>query len=161
MLRHNAAEALGPEAGLAFEHLAGTASGLERRVRRVETDNRLHRWEWLQDRDGALLKTDALDHCAAHDLVGCQDIAWDIAGAAVELDLDADEQAELRARAGREAGHAVDPDLLRFLIPCYAAYQLGAWTMARAADDDPDEAVRLDREVARYARHLRGFLSST
>jgi hypothetical protein len=49
----------------------------------------------------------------------------------------------------------VDPDLLRFLAPCYAAFQLGSWSMARATDGDPDEAVRLDREVSRYARHLR------
>lgn len=160
MLCHNAAEALGPEAGQAFGRLARMAPRLDRRIRRVETDNRLHRWEWLQDRDGALLKTDALDHCAAHDLVGCQDIAWDIAGASIEFDLDSDEQAELRARVGQEAGHAVDPDLLRFLTPCYAALQLGSWSMARAADGEPDEAVRLDRETARYARHLQGFLSA-
>ncbi|KGM31894.1 hypothetical protein, partial [Inquilinus limosus] len=160
MLRHNAAEALGEDAGRVFGRLARSARRLEGRVCRVETDNRLHRWEWLLDRDGAVLKTDALDHCAAHDLVGCQDIAWDVAGAAVEFDLDPDEQAELQAQVGNEAGRPMDPDLLRFLGPCYAAFQLGSWSMARAADNDPDEAVRLDREVSRYARHLRGFLSS-
>jgi hypothetical protein len=159
MLCHNAAEALGPEAGRAFVRLARTTGRLEGRVRRVETDNRLQRWEWLLDRSGTLLKTDALDHGRAHDLVGCQDIAWDIAGAAIELDLDADEEAELRARVGRETGRPVDPDLLRLLTPCYAAFQLGAWTMARSAEDDPDEAARLDREVSRHARHLRNFLS--
>ncbi|WP_343717530.1 hypothetical protein [Inquilinus sp.] len=160
MLCHNAVEALGPEAGQAFGRLARMADRLDRRIRRVETDNRLHCWEWLQDPNGALLKTDALDHCMTHDLVGCQDIAWDIAGAVIEFDLDPDEQAELQARVGQDAGHPVDPDLLRFLAPCYAALQFGSWSMARAADGDPDEAVRLDREVGRYARHLQGFLSS-
>ncbi len=159
MLCHNAGEALGQDAGQAFSRFAQAAAHLEHRIRRVETDNRLHRWEWLVDRDGTLLKTDTLDHCAAHDLVGCQDIAWDIAGATIELDLDPDEEAELQARVGQEAGCPVDPDLLRFLAPCYAAFQLGSWSMARAADGDPDEAVRLGREVSRYARHLRGFLS--
>jgi hypothetical protein len=161
MLCVNASEALGEEAGRAFKRFARIADDLEPRVRRVQTDNRLHRWEWLVGRDGTLLKTDALDHCAAHDLVGCQDIAWDVAGAAIELDLDLDELAELQAQVGQEAGRPVNPDLLRFLAPCYAAFQLGSWSMARATDGDPDEAVRLDREVARYARHLRGFLSGS
>ena len=62
-------------------------AGLKGAVRRVETDNRLHAWEWLHTPDGRLLKTDALDHHAGHDLIGCQDITWDIAGATVELDL--------------------------------------------------------------------------
>jgi len=159
MLRENAAEALGEDAGRAFRRLSMLADGLEDRVRRIETDNRMHRWEWLAGPNGALLKTDALDHCAAHDLVGCQDMAWDVAGAAIEFDLDEAEEAELCALAGREAGRPVDLGLLRFLAPCYAAFQLGSWTMARASDGDPDEAMRLDREIARYARHLRRFLS--
>jgi hypothetical protein len=36
---------------------------------------------------GRLLKSGALDHHAGHDLVGHQDIAWDIVGAVVELGL--------------------------------------------------------------------------
>lgn len=159
MLRENASEALGEEAGRAVGRFAQAAGHLEHRIRRVETDNRLHRWEWLVDRDGTLLKTDALDHCAAHDLVGCQDVAWDVAGTVIEFGLDPDEEAELQTRVGQEAGYPVDSDLLRFLTPCYVAFQLGAWSMARATDGDPDEAVRLDREVSRYARHLRRFLS--
>ncbi|WP_225769924.1 hypothetical protein [Inquilinus sp. Marseille-Q2685] len=160
MLCHNATEALGEEAGRAFGRLARAAGRLEGRVRRVETDNRLHRWEWLLDRHGTLLKTDAVDHCAAHDLVGCQDIAWDVAGAAVEFDLNPEEAGELERLVGHEARQPVDPELSRVLAPCYAAFQLGAFTMARdAAADDPDEAARLDREVSRYTRHLRRFLS--
>jgi hypothetical protein len=158
MLCVNASEALGEEAGRAFKRFAHIVDDLEPRVRRVQTDNRLHLWEWLLDRDGTLLKTDALDHCAAHDLVGCQDVAWDVAGTVIEFDLDPEEEAELQTRVGQEAGRPVDTDLLRFLAPCYAAFQLGAWSMARATDGDPDEAVRLDREVSRYARHLRRLL---
>ncbi|MGK9170148.1 hypothetical protein KXR53_27790 [Inquilinus limosus] len=159
MLCENTSEALGEEAGRAFDRFARAAGHLEARIRRIETDNRLHRWEWLVDRTGTLLKTDALDHCAAHDLVGCQDLAWDVAGAAIEFDLAPDEEAELRARVQHEAGRPVDPELLCLLRPCYAAFQLGSWSMARNAEDDLDEAGRLDREVSRYARHLHGFLS--
>lgn len=63
----------------------------ESSVRRVQTDNRMHAWEWLRRRGGQILKTDAADHCDAHDLIGCQDIAWDAVGARIEFDLAEDE----------------------------------------------------------------------
>jgi hypothetical protein len=42
--------------------------------------SRTHGEEATRDLD-RLLKTDALDYHAGHDPIGCQDIAWDIAGA--------------------------------------------------------------------------------
>ena len=62
-------------------------AALSRRVRPIRVDGRMHPWEWIVGRDGALVKTDALDHHQAHDLIGCQDAAWDLAGAAIEFDL--------------------------------------------------------------------------
>lgn len=53
------------------------------------TDNRMHAWEWVRAADG-WQKLDSLDHHAAHDMVGCRDIAWDVAGAAVEFGLSTD-----------------------------------------------------------------------
>ena len=107
--------------------------------------------------DGRLLKADALDHHAAHDLVGCQDVAWDIAGAVVELELEADVD-RLCAAVEREAGRgAVEPGLVSLLTPCYLAFQLGAWTVA-AAVAAPDEAARLGAAVERYAGLLRRAL---
>ncbi|GGE37235.1 hypothetical protein GCM10007276_13340 [Agaricicola taiwanensis] len=64
----------------------------------------------------------------ADDLVGCQDIAWDIAGAAVELDLSENERAALAERVGRQAKRENSMDLLRVLEPCYVGFQLGLWT---------------------------------
>jgi hypothetical protein len=46
----------------------------------------------------------------------------------------------------------VDAGLLAFLLPCYCAFQLGAWTMAAAAD--AAEAARCRAAVARYAERL-------
>jgi hypothetical protein len=125
-------------------------------VRRVETDNRLHAWEWLLARDGRLLKTDALDHHAAHDFVGCQDVAWDIAGAAVELGLSPAERDRLCAAVEAETGRAVDPDLLALLAPCYLALQLADHTVSsEIAADQPSEAHRLRAAAARYRERLR------
>jgi hypothetical protein len=131
---------------------------LARHVRPVRTDNRLHPWEWLVA-DGRLVKADALDHHAGHDLVGCQDIAWDIAGAAVEFGLTREEAERLCAVAGRESGRAVAPELVDFLTPCYLAFQLGAFSLAADAHVyDPAEAARLRAAAGRYTDLLKSRL---
>jgi len=104
--------------------------------RRVHVDGRLHAWEWLQLPGGRVLKTDAVDHSNAHDLIGCQDIAWDIAGAQVELGAN--------GRALCEAT-GTDPASLDFYVPAYCAFQIGLWTYAG------DIA-----EVARYKQAAQG-----
>ena len=159
MARHNAAEGLGEGWARRLERRTEGLEAFEPRLRRVETDNRLHAWEWLALPDGRLLKADALDHHAAHDLVGCQDVAWDVAGAVCELGLDGERGGALRAAVEREAGRgAVDPVLVALLAPCYLAFQLGAWTMA-ARVAAPEEAVRLCAAVERYAGLLRRALA--
>jgi hypothetical protein len=92
------------------------------------TDNRLHRWEWVVTEDNSLLKTDALDHNAAHDLIGSQDITWDIAGARVELALTHGHLAQL-VEIVRESA-TVDLALLQAMEICYLAFQVGLWTQA-------------------------------
>ncbi len=137
MTRHNAAEALGPEAGREIEALGRVIPELEARIRPVETDNRMHAHEWLVAPGGVLLKTDALDHHAGHDLVGCQDIAWDLAGAEVELGLGPDEVRSLLISLERR-GIPVDPGLLAFLGPAYLAFQMGLCRMAAHGLDWPE-----------------------
>jgi hypothetical protein len=156
MARHNAAEALGPDVARGFDRWTPEdLAQLARRVRPVETDNRLHAWEWLVRSDVRLLKCDALDHHAGHDLVGCQDIAWDVVGATVELELPPSAQARLCTALERETGRAPDPQLIALLTPCYLAFQLGCYTIATAAAPGPEEAARLGRAAARYAAGLR------
>jgi hypothetical protein len=114
MIRVNAGEL-----GLAIEvEPPGTAP------RPVAIDGRLHAWEWIRTPAGRLLKTDALDHCRAHDLVGGQDIAWDVAGAAVEFGLHEEAVERLRAAVGADAG------LLAFCRLAYPAFQAGLWSFA-------------------------------
>jgi hypothetical protein len=147
MVQRNATLALG-----AAPAIPGAPGELASRVHRVEIDGRLHAWEWLVDDAGALIKADAYDHCAAHDLIGCQDIAWDLNGAAVELGLDTAEQQRLAAITGETAGRAIDADLRAFLRPCYLAFQLGRHALAAMAGDD--EVGRLHTAVERYAAQL-------
>jgi hypothetical protein len=93
----------------------------------VHVDARLHRWEWL-NAGGRIVKTDAVDHSEAHDLVGCQDILWDVAGAAVELlDTEADRAALAQAFVD---GSPDRRDLLALMGVCYLAFQMGWWSMS-------------------------------
>lgn len=163
MLRCNAKEGLGNGEGVgsssALARFCGQAAGLQAKVRRVATDNRLRRCEWLRQPDGRILKTDALDHAVTHDLVGCQDIAWDIAGATAEFDLSDAEKASLVRRIELASGHGIDADLLRFLVPCYLAFELGSASMARdSLAGLPAEARRMGAEAERYRRRLAAEL---
>jgi hypothetical protein len=137
MCRRNISLSLGEEACSSLELF--DANALQRSVRRIRTDNKLDRHEWLRSLDGRLLKTDALDHHQAHDLVGCQDLAWDIAGAIEEFDLSDDEVGGLIAATGC----AVDPDLLDFYRVAYAAFRLGH----AALSDESGAAERYGRSL--------------
>lgn len=129
-----------------------------REGRRVRTDNRLHLWEWLRTPEGGFVKTDALDHHAAHDLVGCQDIAWDIAGAACEFDLGEDETTALIVRVEAESGSPVDSALVEACGLLYPAFQFGAFKLAAEALPGSDETIRLTAQATRYATRLCGVL---
>jgi len=156
MACHNAAEALGEPAARALRRRLPDLPRLEARLCRIASDNRLHPWEWLSLPDGRLLKADALDHHMAHDLIGCQDLAWDLVGAEVELGLD---PGLLAAAVAAESGHATDPALSDAYRPCYLAFQLGAASMAAAACQGmPEEAARQATAATRYAGLLRRLI---
>jgi hypothetical protein len=155
MARFNTSQILGEEAARDLDRLLNDATRLESAVRRVETDNRLHAWEWLHTPDGRLLKTDALDHHAGHDLIGCQDITWDIAGATVELNLSDSERNRLCRIVAEQSGHPVNRDLLALLTPCYPAFQMADHALAaNAAAPESGEANRLRAATGRHARRL-------
>jgi hypothetical protein len=151
MALHNTAEALDEAAAVRLSARLGAADRLEPLVRRVETDNRLHAWEWLVA-DGSLIKTDAYDHAHAHDFVGPQDIAWDVAGAVVEHELTGAETEALLAGFAARSGKPVNAQLLAFLLPCYLAFQLGVWTIGIG----PDTPM-----VRRYADKLAALLRTS
>jgi hypothetical protein len=124
---------------------------------RVEIDGRLHPWEFLVCPDGTLLKMDAVDHCRSHDLIGCQGIEWDLAGASVEFDLSDAQLQKLVACAEAAMHRTVDRELLRYMKPCYLSFQLGLWTLADQAGTD--EGDRLRSATRRYEAGLSHFLA--
>jgi hypothetical protein len=155
MRRQNIAELFGLE----------SAGGLwlpppppEGTVRRTQTDNRMQRWEWLRRPDGGIVKTDSVDHCDAHDLVGCQNIAWDAVGAAIEFSLNDREAGELGARL-RAAGHALDPRLVAFYESSYLAFQAASFAMDAQVQQQAPDSCALLAECRRYSAALRNVCS--
>jgi hypothetical protein len=127
---------------------------LAARARPIEIDAKLHPWEWLVH-GGRLVKTDGVDHHAGHDLVGCQDVAWDVAGAIVELELSPAEASRLAELVGVDH----DRELLAFFHAAYLAFQLGRHALAIDVAN-PDDAVRLRDSIARYEALLRAALAA-
>lgn len=136
MARVNVGELLGESAGRATARRLQALPLGRARPRPVHADGRMHREKWI-----AGLKLDALDHSEAHDLVGCQDIAWDVAGAALELGLSPAETVALARTAG------ADPVMLALFETCYPAFQAGLWTMA----GDPARAASYRDRLAALA----------
>jgi hypothetical protein len=154
MLVHNTAEALGVPTCQAFEAWQPHLSRLEAVRRPALTDNQLHAWEWLES-DGRVYKTDAIHHHAAHDLVGPQDIAWDIAGAAIEFHLGASDLDRLVTLVEGGSGRPVDRDLLTFMRAAYSAFQHGRYIMGRTMSPKAEQP-----RVQATALHYKTALSS-
>ena len=142
MARHNAPAQLGTWS----PDLAAVRS------RPVLIDGRMDAHEWLRLPSGKLLKADALDHHATHDLVGCQDIAWDLAGAIAELSLPHDDAIAL-------ANHFdVDAPTLDFHRRGYLAFRLGAHRMSEGmttVEEQPRHAAAGER----YERLLSALVN--
>jgi hypothetical protein len=157
MAMRNAGLALGPDASRALAALLPEPECLPG-LRRVETDNRLMLHEWIRVAGVPLLKTDGVDHCAAHDLIGCQDIAWDIAGTAEELRLSPTETEMLRTMVEHRTGWPVHRAILKAMRLCYLAFRLGASTLA-AESLGGKEADRLTRAAHHYGTRLSELLA--
>jgi hypothetical protein len=123
---------------------------------RVRLDGRMLAHEWIDTTVG-FLKIDALDHHDDDFFPGCRDIAWDVAGACVEWNLDRSATELLGGRYRRRSGDACIMQRLPFYEAAYAAYRLGYVQMAKAAVADRAEAVRFARLENHYANRLRRF----
>ena len=131
MAKHNVGMAVpGLEQEIARRWSSDRIAALQPLVAPVHIDGRLQWWEWLRS-GGRIVKTDAVDHSESHDLVGCQDILWDVAGASVELGAEPGADEEFAdAFTGRDP---LRQELLRLMKLCYVAFQLGWWSLSSTA----------------------------
>lgn len=159
MARRNISLEFGDEMTGALERWERRAGELERRIVRVRTDNKLDRHEWLRSTKGTLIKSDPLDHHRAHDIIGCQDAAWDVAGAIVEFDLG--QEAGDLVRRTDEAGVCIDGELLAFCRIAYPAFRLGQARLGMTMVCDAREKQRIGECGDRYAVELQHLLQSS
>lgn len=156
MARRNVSLAISDGAAAILDQWQERVDRLSRRVVRIRTDNKLEPHEWLRTSEGRLLKTDALDHHSAHDLIGCQDLAWDVAGAIIEFQLDGAEARRLLEATRQAAGRDVDAELLEFYGGAYLAFRLGQLSLAaEMSGADSSEAPRLSCRRNAYAEQLQ------
>lgn len=113
----------------------------------VAIDGRMLPHEWLRTETG-FVKTDALDHHDDHFFPGPQNIAWDVAGACVEWDLDTHATEYLAARCG-DAGLAAR---LPFYRIAYSAFRAGYAALASQALAGTPDAARFEALARRYRR---------
>ena len=161
MARRNISVEFGDRTAAALDRWSRRTRELDRRIVRVRTDNRLDRQEWLRTTTGALVKTDALDHHQAHDLVGCQDVAWDAAGALIEFDGDQKEEAAFVAAVEHWAGRQIDRELLEFYRVAYLAFRLGQARLGQFMIPDLGEQQRLRRRGDFCAGLIHDLLERT
>jgi hypothetical protein len=127
--------------------------------RPVAVDGRMRAHEWIRCQDG-YLKTDAFDHHDDHFFPGCQDIAWDLAGAVWELQLTPGARQWLVEHYRRLSGDTAIAARLPLFSLCYLAFRLGYARLAVEVLGPAPDAVRFSRAADRYARLLRHELTA-
>jgi hypothetical protein len=122
--------------------------------RPVALDGRMLAHEWIRTPIG-YLKVDAMDHHDDHFFPGCQDIAWDLAAATIELGL------------GREGGdYLVDryrllsrdetiADRIHPYAIAYLAFRLGYASLAATVLGGTPDGFRFAADTRWYADLLR------
>jgi hypothetical protein len=154
MLRVNAHEGLGGEWGALAAGQGARYAAAVARAPAVRVDGRMSPHEWLRTA-GSLTKTDGVSHHDDHFYPGAHDIAWDLAGACIEWDLDAPATRMLvREYAAASGDRTIEPRL-RFMRAGYAAFRLGYTSLASDALGETPDGVRLRAATGRYAAVLR------
>jgi hypothetical protein len=130
------------------------AAPLFRDVPAVAVDARMLPHEWIRTESG-FLKTDGVDHFDDHFFPGPQDIAWDVAGFAVEFGLDSRAADEFAGAVGAALRDPSLPARLPFLTLAYVATRLGYASLAASSLGATPDGRRQAKLTKRYAWQLR------
>lgn len=138
------------------EELSAADSRL-RTERVVVCDGRMMPHEWLRTDDGELLKLDAGSHGDNHFFPGPCDIAWDLAGAILEWEMEGEERDRFVREYETRSADTIRDRLAPYLL-AYATFRMGWSKMAALAMRGEFDEVLLERDYHRYralAMHLR------
>jgi hypothetical protein len=156
MVRVNVGEALGPQYAATVDSLCAAASTFAEP--RVTVDGRLLAHEWIDTTAGPTLKVDALDHSADDFLPGCRDIAWDVAGAITELQLNEEAARALMGGYATATSDRTIADRIEFYLIAYAAYRVGYTSLAADSMGDSADSTAFRQSLLQYRRSLAALL---
>ena len=133
------------------ESLSAEATILEV-VKPAVCDGKMAPHEWLIAEDGRFLKLDATSHGDDHFFPGPCDVAWDLAGAILEWEMDAADRdvflSEYQALSGDDASGRI-----AHYLRAYAVFRFAWARMAAAAMKGTAEEDRLMRDYRRYREY--------
>ncbi len=115
----------------------------------VLVDGRMQPHEWIRRRDSNFVKVDGTSHGDDHFFPGPADIAWDLAGAIVEWDLDESASQFLLGHFQRLTGDDARRRIDAFLL-AYTVFRLGYCGMALTTVTGTPEEQRLARACEKY-----------
>ncbi|HET7439989.1 MAG TPA: hypothetical protein VFJ47_01710, partial [Terriglobales bacterium] len=125
----------------------------------IVTDGRMQPHEWLLQEDGMVLKTDGTSHGEDHFFPGPTDIAWDLAGAALEWEMRAEATNYLLSQYERLSNDDARPRFPAFLL-AYVVFRMGYCKMACEAEAGSTEEMRLRDAYYRYREKVQGLLAA-
>jgi hypothetical protein len=149
MLAHNLEQEFGWTSPLDTEHLLTARPAL--------ADGAMHPCEWILAANGRIIKTDGISHGDNHFFPGPCDIAWDLAGTAVEWELKADAIEYLVRQFQRHSGVEVSKRLPAHIL-AYCVFRLGFCKMGLSTARGSKEEGRLYSAYRKYRNHAAELL---
>lgn len=122
----------------------------------VVADSRMMPHEWIAG-NGQLMKTDSASHGDDHLFPGATDIAWDLAGAIAEWDLDPSQQEFFLGEYQRRSGDNPAARLPAYLL-AYSVFRMAWGRMGAAAMAAWDEGCRLQKEYCKHRSRVASLL---
>ncbi|MGH7509196.1 MAG: hypothetical protein ACREMZ_06970 [Gemmatimonadales bacterium] len=159
MIAHNVDEGLGDEWLRLVDTRLRNHPG-DWNERPAALDGRMLPHEWIRT-DSGYLKTDSIDHHDDHFFPGCQDIAWDLAAACLEFDLDSEERRWLVERYRVMSRDRTITARLPLQAISYLAFRLGYATLASSVLGRTPDGKQFAAAAGRYASLLRRELIRT
>lgn len=119
----------------------------------VAIDGHVMSHEWIKTENG-FKKVDSLEHWSDQFFIGCQNIAWDIAGFIIEFELEEKMKRKLVDHYIRLTNDVDIESRLPFYLTAYCAFRIGYITLANLSVPDTKEKERF----AVLKRKFREFL---
>jgi len=125
----------------------------------VLVDGRMQAHEWILTAPDKFIKTDGIDHGDNHFFPGPCDIAWDLAGIAIEWQLRPSALRRLLQEFARRSGFDATPRLPPYLL-AYAVFRMSFCRMARDSVRGSAEQPRLTAAYCRYRNDVASLLTT-